>query len=216
MEISISLQRSRIRVYRFFFFKFAILFLFSGKVIFTIRKFSFSRIELFSKGNGIYGDGVCTVCTVVEPFNIFSFRSFFLSFSLSFYSTPLHTSFYSPPPRKFQKSQTKSRDIVSEMTNTQRCFGVLSREKFVGGRHFGRCLFNQVWRTTRSRLLGRLNLLSLLFPPPPGDVVISVSSWGKFALFKHQAEILANRGETISQIPLEVTTIRRRRIISSR
>lgn len=116
-----------------------------------------------------------------------------LSFSLSSYSIPLHTSFYSPsppPPRKFEKSQRPRTGTLSRgwQTSMFRCFGVLSREKF--GRppfwavSFQPSLENDAVARTAKSSSPSFPLLS------PGDVVISVSSWGKFALFKHQPEIL--------------------------
>lgn len=114
----------------------------------------------------------------VERYSLYSIS---LSLSLSFHSTPLHTSpFYSLPRGSFRKARDQEpRDIVSGMTNTHRCVSVSFHARSLGGRHFGRCLFNQVWRTTRSRFPGRLNLP---LPPSllaPRDVVISVSSVGK-------------------------------------
>lgn len=84
-----------------------------------------------------------------------------LSFSLSSYSTPLHTSFYSPsPPGSLRKARDQEQGHCLG-DDKHPCFGVSVsfHARSLGGRHFGRCLFNQVWRTTRS--LGRLNL-----PPP--------------------------------------------------
>lgn len=69
-----------------------------------------------------------------------------------------------------------------------RCFGVLSREKFgrppFWAESFQPSLKNDAVARTAKSSFPSSPLLS------PGDVVISVSSWGKFALFKHQPEIL--------------------------
>lgn len=122
--------------------------------------------------------------------------SLYLFFPLSLFLSPLirHLStlrfILHPPPRKFEKSQRPRTGTLSRgwQTSMFRCFGVLSREKF--GRppfwavSFQPSLENDAVARTAKSSSPSSPLLS------PGDVVISVSSWGKFALFKHQPEIL--------------------------
>lgn len=90
MEISISkkFNFAKLRVYRFFSLKFYVLrdFAYIYDSVVNLEKCSFSPIELFSKGTEF-----------VERVQFVSLFST-LSFSLSSYSTPLHTSFYSPSP----------------------------------------------------------------------------------------------------------------------
>lgn len=182
MEISISKKFNfvELRVYRFFpsnftWFCFR-LYLRLGRK--SRKIFIFSDRIVFQR-NGIRGE--------TQFVSLFST----LFFSLSSYSTPLHTSFYSPsPPRKFEKSQRPRTGTLSRgwQTSMFRCFGVFSREKF--GRppfwavSFQPSLENDAVARTAKSSSPSSPLLS------PGDVVISVSSWGKFALFKHQPEIL--------------------------
>lgn len=146
MEISIS---KKFNFAEFIDFFPQILRDFSSDSVVNLEKFSFSPIELFSKGTEF-----------VERVQFVSLFST-LSFSLSSYSTPLHTSFYSPfPPGSLRKARDQEQGHCLG-DDKHPCFGVSVsfHARSLGGRHFGRCLFNQVWRTTRS--LGRLNL-----PPP--------------------------------------------------
>lgn len=115
----------------------------------NLEKFSFSPIELFSKGTEF-----------VERHRLHLF------FPLSLFLSPLirHLStlrfILHPPPGSLRKARDQEQGHCLG-DDKHPCFGVSVsfHARSLGGRHFGRCLFNQVWRTTRS--LGRLNL-----PPP--------------------------------------------------
>lgn len=140
------------------------------------KMFIFS--DCFPKERNSWRDTVC----------ISFFHSLF--FSLLLFDTSPHFVLFSIPPRKFEKSQRPRTGTLSWgwQTSMFRCFGVLSREKF--GRppfwavSFQPSLENDAVARTAKSSSPSSPLLS------PGDVVISVSSWGKFALFKHQPEIL--------------------------
>lgn len=139
------------------------------------KMFIFS--DCFPKERNSWRDTVC----------ISFFHSLF--FSLLLFDTSPHFVLFSIPPRKFEKSQRPRTGTLSRgwQTSMFRCFGVLSREKF--GRppfwavSFQPSLENDAVARTAKSSSPSSPLLS------PGDVVISVSSWGKFALFKHQPEI---------------------------
>lgn len=139
------------------------------------KMFIFS--DCFPKERNSWRDTVC----------ISFFHSLF--FSLLLFDTSPHFVLFSIPPRKFEKSQRPRTGTLSRgwQTSMFRCFGVLSREKF--GRppfwavSFQPSLENDAIARTAKSSSPSSPLLS------PGDVVISVSSWGKFALFKHQPEI---------------------------
>lgn len=111
--------------------------------------FIFSDRIVFQR-NGIRGES--TVC-------ISFFHSLF--FSLLLFDTSPHFVLFSiPPPGSLRKARDQEQGHCLG-DDKHPCFGVSVsfHARSLGGRHFGRCLFNQVWRTTRS--LGRLNL-----PPP--------------------------------------------------